>query len=132
MDYGLQALKSAKTVIVQVNPFMPRTLGDSFAHVTDIDWFVELAEPLIELSKPELTEVEKRIGQFCAELIEDESTIQLGIGNLPDAVLLSLKNKRDLGIHSVMIADGVVDLIEAGVITNRKKTLHNGKIVVTF
>ena len=132
VDYGMQALKSANLVIVQVNRQMPRTMGDSFAHVTDIDYFVEVDEPLIELAKPNLTAVEKQIGCYCAELIEDESTIQLGIGNLPDAVLLSLKGKRDLGIHSEMISDGVIELIEAGVITNRKKTLHNGKIVVTF
>lgn len=132
VDYGLQALKSAKQVVVQVNANMPRTLGDSFAHVSEIDFFVEVTEPLIELPKSELSEVEKEIGRHCAELIDDESTIQLGIGNLPDAVLLSLKDKRDLGIHSEMISDGVVELIEAGVITNRKKALHNGKIVVTF
>jgi 4-hydroxybutyrate CoA-transferase len=132
VDYGMQALKSAKMVIVQVNENMPRTMGDSFVHVSGIDYFVEINEPLIELAKTDLTEVEKQIGRNCAELIEDESTIQLGIGSLPDAVLLSLKDKRDLGIHSEMISDGVVELIEAGVITSKKKTFHNGKIVVTF
>lgn len=132
VDYGMQAIKSAKTVIVQVNENMPRTMGNSFAHVSEIDYFVEISEPLIELPRAELSDVEKEIGRYCAQLIDDESTIQLGIGSLPDAVLLSLQHKRDLGVHSEMISDGVVELIESGVITNKKKTLHNGKIVVTF
>ncbi len=132
VDYTKPALKSAKTVIAQVNDRMPRTMGDSFVHVSEVDYFVEASYPLVELKPPQITEVERAIGENCASLIEDGSTLQLGIGAIPDAVLLFLKDKKDLGIHSEMISDGVVELVEAGVVTNRMKTLHPGKIVVTF
>lgn len=132
VDYNKSAVESAKRVIVEVNDQMPRTMGDTFVHVTDIDYFVEVSRPIIELKPAPVTEVEKKIGENCASLIEDGSTLQLGIGSLPDAVLLFLKDKKDLGIHSEMISDGVVELIEAGVITNKKKTLHKDKIVVSF
>lgn len=101
-------------------------------HLSEFDYLVVEDIPLIELSRSELTDVEKAIGRHCAGLINDGDTLQLGIGALPDAVLLSLKDKKDLGIHSEMFSDGVVELIEAGVITNRKKTLHPGKLVATF
>ncbi len=132
VDYGKAALQSAKTVIVQVNDRMPRTLGDTFVHVTDIDCFVEISAPIIELQPPRITEIEREIGKHCAELVEDGSTLQLGIGSLPDAVLLFLKDKKDLGIHSEMISDGVLELIDSGVVTNKLKTLHKDKIVVSF
>ncbi len=132
VDYTKPALKCAKTVIAQVNDQMPRTMGDSFVHVSEVDYFVEASYPLVELKPPQITEVERAIGENCASLIEDGSTLQLGIGAIPDAVLLFLKDKKDLGIHSEMISDGVVELVEAGVITNRMKTLHPGKIIVTF
>ncbi|MBP2033773.1 4-hydroxybutyrate CoA-transferase [Clostridium algifaecis] len=131
-DYTKPAAESAKLVIAEVNKNMPRTLGDSFIHVSDIDYMVEVSHPIIELKPPKIGEVEKAIGKYCASLIEDGSTLQLGIGAIPDAVLLFLKDKKDLGIHSEMISDGVVELVKAGVITNKKKTLHPGKIVVTF
>jgi 4-hydroxybutyrate CoA-transferase len=111
---------------------MPRTLGDSFIHVSEIDYIVEYSSPVIQLQPPKIGDVEKAIGEYCASLIEDESTLQLGIGAIPDAVLLFLKDKKDLGIHSEMISDGVVELVNRGVITNKAKTLHPGKIVVTF
>lgn len=132
VDYTLEAVKQASLVIAQVNNEMPRTMGESFLHHSEIDYFVEHDQQLLQLPIPELSDDELAIGKYCASLIEDGSTLQLGIGNLPDAVLLSLKNKKDLGIHTEMISDGVVELIEEGVITNKKKTLHNGKIVVTF
>ncbi len=132
VDYTKQAAKSARITIAQVNQSMPRTLGDAFIHIDEIDYLVEHNSPLFELPSHELSEEELNIGRYCATLIEDGSTLQLGIGSLPDAVLLSLKDKKDLGIHSEMISDGVVELIEAGVVTNRKKTLHKGKNVVTF
>ncbi len=132
VDYGKAAAKNAKTLIVQVNNRMPRTLGDSFLHVSEIDYFVEIPAEIIELKPPVISKVEEAIGERCASLIEDGSTLQLGIGALPDAVLKFMKHKRDLGIHSEMFSDGVVELIEAGVVTNRKKTLHPGKAVVTF
>ncbi|AWI03242.1 acetyl-CoA hydrolase/transferase family protein [Clostridium drakei] len=131
-DYTKPAAECAKLVIAEVNENMPRTMGDSFIHVSDIDCIVEVSHEIIELKPPKIGEVEKSIGKYCASLIEDGSTLQLGIGAIPDAVLLFLKDKKDLGIHSEMISDGVVELVEAGVITNKKKTLHPGKIVVTF
>lgn len=132
VDYTKGAAQQADPVIAQVNRFMPRTLGDSFLHVTDIDCFVEADTPVIELAPPKITEVERAIGQNVAELIRDGDTLQLGIGAIPDAVLLFLKEKHDLGIHTEMFSDGVVELVEAGVITNRKKTLHRGQSVATF
>lgn len=132
VDYNMQAVESAKLVIVEVNDQMPRTLGDSFVHVTDIDYFVEVSHPVIELPPAKITEIEKAIGANCSELVDDGATLQLGIGALPDALCLSLSNRKDLGIHSEMISDGVVDLIEAGVVTNKKKTLHKGKSIVSF
>lgn len=132
VDYTLPAAKKAKRVIAQVNAEMPRTIGDTTLHVSEIDAFVERTEPIIELAPPKIGEIEQKIGEHCAELIRDGDTMQLGIGAIPDAVLLFLKEKKDLGIHSEMISDGVVELIEAGVITNARKTLHPGKTVVTF
>lgn len=132
VDYTKAAVECAKMVIAEVNDQMPRTLGDSFVHVTDIDYFVKVSHPIIELPPSKITDVEKAIGENCASLVEDGSTLQLGIGSLPDALLIFLDKKKDLGIHSEMISDGVLNLIEAGVVTNRRKTLHKGKIVVSF
>ncbi|WP_125153253.1 acetyl-CoA hydrolase/transferase family protein [Clostridium rectalis] len=131
-DYTKPAAECAKIVIAEVNDKMPRTMGNSFIHISDIDYIVESSHPIIELKPAKIGEVEKAIGENCASLIENGSTLQLGIGAIPDAVLLFLKDKKDLGIHSEMISDGVVELVESGVITNKAKTLHHGKIVVTF
>lgn len=132
VDYTKPATEEAKLVIAQVNKHMPRTLGDSFIHVRDIDFIVEEDTLVIELPAARIGEVERKIGEYCASLINDGDTLQLGIGAIPDAVLLFLKDKKDLGIHSEMISDGVVELVEAGVINNNKKTLHRGKSIVTF
>lgn len=132
VDYTMEAVKQAKTVIAQVNKYMPRIHGDSFVHVSEISDFVKFDEPILELPNPKITEVEEAIGRNCASLIHDGDCLQLGIGAIPDAVLLFLKDKKDLGIHSEMISDGVVELVEAGVITNRKKNLHPGKSILTF
>lgn len=132
VDYTLPAAKCAKVVIAQVNRRMPRTLGDTCLHVSEIDSFVEIDHPVLEISLPKIGETEKAIGENCAKLIRDGDTLQLGIGAIPDAVLLFLKDKKDLGIHSEMISDGVVELIENGVITNARKNLHPGKSVVSF
>ena len=131
-DYTKPAAESAKLIIAEINDKMPRTHGDTFIHISEIDYIVETSKAIIELKPPKIGEVEKAIGENCAMLIEDGCTLQLGIGAIPDAVLLFLKNKKNLGIHSEMISDGVVDLVESGVITGKSKTLHNGKIVVTF
>lgn len=131
-DYTKPAAEAAKIIIAELNDKMPRTMGDCFIHVSDIDYIVETSNDIIELKPPKIGDVERAIGENCAKLIDDGSTLQLGIGAIPDAVLLFLKDKKDLGIHSEMISDGVVELIEAGVITNNAKTLHKGKSVVTF
>jgi 4-hydroxybutyrate CoA-transferase len=122
---------SRKTV-VQINDRMPRTLGDSFIHVSRFDHFVEVSAPLPELSGSPITDVEQRIGQYIAGLIENGATLQLGIGGIPDAALCALENHRDLGIHTEMASNGVKQGIEKGFITGARKTLHPGKIVATF
>lgn len=132
VDYTLEAVKRAKTVIAQVNREMPFTLGQSMVHVTEIDCFVPHDAPIPQLSSPQLGSTEKTIGAYISSLVRDGDTLQLGIGTIPDAVLLSLKDKQDLGIHTEMFSDGVVDLVEAGVITNSRKTLHPGKSVAAF
>ena len=131
-DYTKPAAECATIVIAEVNKNMPRTLGDCFIHVSEIDYIVEVDYPVIELPEANIGDVEKAIGENCSKLIEDESTLQLGIGAIPDAVLLYLKDKKDLAIHSEMISDGVVRLVESGVITGNKKTFHKKKIVATF
>jgi acyl-CoA hydrolase len=126
------AVEMADTVVAQVNEKMPRSLGDCFVHVSRVHKIVEISEDLPELEKRESTEVERKIGKNVASLIEDESTLQLGIGGIPDAVLTSLEGKSNLGVHSEMVSDGVVEAIEKGIITGRKKTLHPGKVIITF
>lgn len=132
VDYTLPAIRAAKTVIAQVNARMPYTGGESLVDVTDITSFVRHDEPIIQLQPPKIGPVEEAIGRNVASLVQDGDTLQLGIGAIPDAVLLFLKEKKDLGIHSEMFSDGVVELAEAGVITNARKTLHPGKYVATF
>ncbi len=132
VDYTKQAALSAKTVIAAVNPHMPRIGGDCYLHVTDIDYFVPTEEPLIELKPANIGDLEKAIGKNVASLLKDGDCLQLGIGGLPDAVLGFLEDKNDLGIHSEMISDGAMKLVEAGVITCKKKTFRPRKIVITF
>ncbi len=126
------ASKMARLVIAQVNRFMPRVLGDSFVHVSDIDLIVEHDEPILEAPPPPRDIVSDRIAKYVSELVEDESTLQIGIGSIPDAVLGTLNDKKDLGIHTELLTESVVDLVEAGVITCAKKTLHPGKIIASF
>lgn len=132
VDYTLAAIKKAKCVIAQVNDQMPWTGPESLVPVEDIDVFVEHSAPIIELKPPKIGPVEETIGKNCASLIRDGDTLQLGIGAIPDAVLSFLHHKRDLGIHSEMFSDGVVDLMERGVINNSRKTLHRGVSVANF
>jgi acetyl-CoA hydrolase len=139
-SYGLEVglsktpAESADIIIAEVNEQMPRTLGDSFIHVSALDYIVPVDYPLPELpmgdGKP--SDTVKKIAGYIAELIPDEATMQMGIGAIPDAVLQYLFDKKDLGIHTELFSDGVIDLVEAGVLTNSKKTLHPGKIVVGF
>lgn len=132
VDYTKAAAESAKTVIAQVNEQMPKTYGDSFIHVSEIDLIVESSRPLLEIPLPKISKVEEAIGQNIAGLVEDGATLQLGIGAIPDAVLMFLKDKTDLGIHTEMFSDGVIDLVESGVITGKAKNLNPGKMVCAF
>jgi len=126
--------ESARTIIAEVNEQMPRTLGDSFIHVSRLTHIVPVNYPIAELPMGGEgdDQISKQIGEHIAELIPDGATLQMGIGAIPDAVLGFLGNKKDLGIHSEMFSDGVVKLVEQGVINNSRKTLHSGKIVVGF
>jgi 4-hydroxybutyrate CoA-transferase len=132
VDYTKPACAVAKTVIALVNPNMPRTHGDAFIHVSDIDIAVESEAPVIELPPPRIGPVEEAIGKHIAGLVADGSCLQLGIGGIPDAVLLFLHERNDLGIHTEMFSEGVVDLYDEGVITNTRKTLHRDKMVASF
>jgi acetyl-CoA hydrolase len=138
VDCTKAATEVAKVVVAQVNPNMPRTLGDSFIHISRIDYCVEVDTPLKELPQLEGDETTeelenyRKIGQHVASLVEDGATLQLGIGRIPDAVVQFLKDRRHLGVHSEMVSDGIIPLVEAGVITNENKTLLPGKIVASF
>jgi len=126
--------ESAEIIIAEVNEQMPRTLGDTFIHISDIDYIVPVDYDLPELAMGEGKPSEKveKIAKYIADLIPDEATMQMGIGAVPDAVLKYLYDKKDLGIHTELFSDGVIDLVEAGVITNAKKTIHPGKIIAGF
>jgi len=126
------AMSAARTVIVQLNPALPRTLGESFIHVSAIDLAVEVDEPPHEVKVPPIGETERHIGQFVADLVPDGATLQLGIGAIPAAVGAALGGKHDLGIHTEMFTDPVVDLVEAGVVTGARKERNRGKIVCAF
>lgn len=128
----LTAARCAKLVIAQVNDQMPRTFGDCFLHVDDIDVVVEVSQPLCELKPIEITEVHHGIGRHVSSLIENGSTLQLGIGGIPDAVLLELTAHQDLGIQSELVSDTVIPLIQAGVINGRQKSIHRGKVILSF
>ncbi len=132
VDIVKAAATNAKRVIAQVNPRMPRTLGDSFIHVGVIDMLIPWEEELFESPVPKLDGVMQRIGQNLARLVEDGSTIECGIGRIPQALAESLRDKKDLGIHTEMIGDWVIDLIECGAITCSKKTINRGKVVASF
>jgi acyl-CoA hydrolase len=133
VDIARSAVKHAKYIIAQVNPQMPRTHGDGIIHVNDINSFVQVNEALPEVRYSiKLDQISTVIGKYCAELIEDGSTLQMGIGTIPDAVLSFLTNHKDLGIHTEMFSDGVIPLVDRGVITNKFKKKHRGKIVTGF
>ena len=132
VDIVKPAAENAKFVLAEVNDRMPRVLGDSFIHVRKFTAVVESSDPILTLPRTESTDVQMKIGKNVADLIEDCSTLQMGIGGIPDAVLSLLGNKKDLGIHTEMFSDGVIELVEKGVINNEKKTLHPGKIISSF
>ena len=132
VDASKAAMEMASHVIAQVNKQMPRTHGDGLIHISKMDAFVEVDEPLHETILPPSTEVEDKIGGYVASMIEDRSTLQMGIGTIPNAVLSKLTNHKDLGIHTEMFSDGVIPLVEKGVINGKYKKIHPGKIVSGF
>jgi len=129
---ALPAAETAKIVIAQINPKMPRTHGAGFIHLNDIDVIVESDDDLPEQILPEPNDIEMKIGKFCTDLVEDGATLQMGIGAIPNAVLKSLGNHKDLGVHTEMFADGIIDLVQKGVINGRKKVKFPGKVVSGF
>lgn len=132
VDTVISVLKYAKHVIAQVNPRMPRTLGDGIVKADDFDALVLYEQELPEVGNAQLSEIAMRIGQNCAELVENGATIQMGIGSIPDAVLASLGNHKELGVHTEMFSDGVIPLVEKGIITGEHKKKHRHKIVTAF
>ena len=126
------AIRAAKTVVAQFNEAMPRTLGESFIHVSQIDYAIEVNIPPYERPVGELGDVERRIGEFVADLVPDGATLQLGIGGIPTATAIALSGKRDLGIHTEMFTDPIVDLVESGVVNGARKERNRGKIVAAF
>ena len=132
VDATKAAVETASLVIAQINDQMPRTHGDGIVHISQIHHAVTINEPIFETSPAVLSEVEKKIGELAASMIEDGSTLQMGIGAIPDAVMLSLKNHKNLGIHTEMWTDGALELILSGAVNNSKKKVHPGKTVSTF
>lgn len=133
VDHSKQLIESAKIVIAEINPNMPRTYGESFIHISKFDYIVENDDPLLELQRfANKDEVTDAIGRNVASLINDGDTLQMGAGTVPDALLFYLKEKNDLGIHTEMFSDGLIELIDCGVINGKKKTLWPQKIIATF
>lgn len=133
VDIGRSAVNTAKYVVAQVNPQVPRTHGDGLIHVSSLNAMVFHEEPLQETRfGSDIGEAEMKIGHLVAELIDDRSTLQLGIGTIPDAVLQCLHNHKDLGVHTEMFSDGIIELVEKGIVTNRYKNIHPNKTVTAF
>jgi acyl-CoA hydrolase len=132
VDATRAAILNADTVIAQINPNMPRTHGDGLIHVREIDYAVNVTDPIPEHQSATLSDIELKIGRNCADLTENGATLQMGIGNIPDAVLAALSNHKNIGIHTEMFSDGLIPLIESGVVNNAKKKIHPGKVVGSF
>ncbi|MFN0201296.1 MAG: acetyl-CoA hydrolase/transferase family protein [Bacteroidia bacterium] len=132
VDTTKAACEQAKYIIAEINPNMPQTIGDGLIHISQVSAFIEADYPIFEAPAPELTEVDLLIGKNVASLIEDRATLQMGIGAIPNAVLAALGNHKDLGVHTEMFSDGIVDLVEKGVITGKYKHTHPGTIVSGF
>lgn len=132
ITYEKDILETAEIAILEVNDQLPRTLGDTHIHVSEVSYFVEFSQKPPTLPAPKPDEVAFKIGRHIADLVEDGSTIQLGIGEIPNAAALSLITKKDLGVHTEMMVDSMMELYEAGVITNKRKALHKDKFICTF
>lgn len=131
-DYTMAAIKKARAVVLEVNPNVPYAHGNCHVHISQVTALVESQEPVLEVGLPKIGPVQEAIGKYVADMIDDGSTLQIGYGGIPDAVVMQLTSKHDLGIHTEMIGDGILTLIESGAVTNRKKNYLPGKTVATF
>jgi acyl-CoA hydrolase len=131
-DYTMAAIEKARAVVLEVNPNVPFANGDCHIHVSQVAALVEDEEPILEVGLPRIGPVQEAIGKYVAELVPDGATLQIGYGAIPDAVVMQLTHKHDLGIHTEMVGDGIMTLVEAGVVTNRRKNYHHGKMLATF
>ena len=131
-DYTMAALAKARAVVLEVNPHVPFAFGACHVHISQVSALVESSEPVLEVGLPKIGPVQQAIGKYVAEMIEDGSTLQIGYGGIPDAVVMQLTDKRELGVHTEMIGDGIMSLVEAGVVTNNRKNYLPGKMVATF
>jgi acyl-CoA hydrolase len=131
-DYTMAAVAKARVVVLEVNPNVPFAHGQCHVHVSQVAALVESDDPILEVGLPAIGPVQEAIGKHVADMIEDGSTLQIGYGGIPDAVVMQLTSKQDLGVHTEMIGDGILKLVECGAVTNRRKTLMPGKMVATF
>ena len=131
-DYTMAAIARARAVVLEVNPHVPFAFGNCHVHISQVTALTESSEPVLEVGLPKIGQVQQAIGKYVADLIEDGSTLQIGYGGIPDAVVMQLTHKHDLGIHTEMIGDGILSLVESGAVTNRRKNYLPGKMVATF
>jgi acyl-CoA hydrolase len=131
-DYTMAAIAKARTVVLEVNPNVPFACGNCHVHISQVTALIESDEPVLEVGLPKIGAVQEAIGKYVADSIEDGSTLQIGYGGIPDAVVMQLSSKRDLGIHTEMIGDGILTLVECGAVTNRRKNYLPGKMIATF
>ena len=131
-DYTLAAVAKARAVVLEVNPNVPFAYGNCHVHISQVSALIERSEPVLEVGLPKIGPVQEAIGKYVADLIDDGSTLQIGYGGIPDAVVMQLTHKHDLGIHTEMVGDGILTLLESGAVTNRRKNYLPGKMVATF
>ena len=131
-DYTMAAVAKARAVVLEVNPNVPFAYGNCHMHISQVAALVESIDPVMEVGLPKIGPVQVAIGKYVADMIDDGSTLQIGYGGIPDAVVMQLTHKHDLGVHTEMIGDGILTLVESGAITNRKKTYLQGKMIATF
>jgi acyl-CoA hydrolase len=131
-DYTMAAIKKARAVVLEVNPHVPYAMGNCHVHISQVTALIESSDAIMEVGLPKIGPVQEAIGKYVADMIEDGSTLQIGYGGIPDAVVMQLTAKHDLGIHTEMIGDGILTLIESGAVTNRRKNYQTGKTIATF
>jgi len=132
VDYTMAAIARARAIVLEVNPNVPFAYGSCHVHISQVSALVESSEPVMEVGLPKIGPVQEAIGKYVADLIDDGATLQIGYGGIPDAVVMQLTQKHDLGIHTEMIGDGILSLVECGAVTNRRKNYLPGKMVATF